>query len=234
MIKKYLMIIAGLLVIIMFTSTSSASFLLSEEKIYELLPENSSLKKIIDRLSQIASDVKDSISTDTNDEYYDGNDVDDGDVDDGDVDDGKYDDDFEDSPEENVILPKTGTVDGEITPDNGNDPVDDSDENTTIETTIDPDSDDETIQDEWTVDYNGEGGTLERFVKIVTEINGNIGAFLERVIERTVATDENGISSQGSDGSAENNVVDVVVEGGSVGTSGADIADNIVLTDAGQ
>ena len=41
MIKKYVMIVAVLLVILMFTSRSTASFLFSEGKIYERLPENS-------------------------------------------------------------------------------------------------------------------------------------------------------------------------------------------------
>lgn len=40
---------------------------------------------------------------------------------------------------------------------------------------------------------------------------GKIGRTLQRVIKRTVATDENGISSPGSGGSAENNKADVVV-----------------------
>ncbi len=218
MIKKYVMIIAVLMVILMFTSTSSASFLFSKGKLYERLPENSPLRNILDRFSQIASDRKDSMSIDT------------------DEDDGEDDDmvDTDDPLEEDVLLPKIWDLVGEKTPDDGNESVDDSEEIlNTIDhpdgnddgvvwgngTTVDSDGDDGAASNEitidegeWTVD---EGTTttvkLERFVKIVTEINGKLGAMLERVIERTVATDENGISSSGSGGSAENNIVDAIV-----------------------
>jgi len=265
MIKKYVMIIAMLLAILIFTSTSTASFLFPEGKIYERLPENSPLRNILDRFSQIASDGKDSMSIDTNDEYYDGNDVDDGDIDDGEYDD----DDTKDGLEKDGRLPKIWNMVGEITTDGGNEPVDDLEDTSTV----DSDGEDGLIQDTWTVDSNGEEGTtdekimaeeegadgatrdewtvdsdgdegevsneitipdyidegewtveakpmtvkLERFVKIVTELNGNLGAMLQRVIERTVATDKNGVSSPGSGGSAEN-----------------DIVDNIVLTDGDQ
>ena len=168
MIKKYVMIIAMLLTILIFTSTSTASFLFSKGKVYELLPENSPLKIM---------------SNDADDE----------------------DDDLVDpeGPEEDVPLPKIWNMVGEITPDDGNEPVDDLEETTTIdadgevgatqdEWVVDSDggegaaSNGITIDEgEWTVDHDGEGGTLERFV--------------------------NGISSPGSGGSAENNKVDVVV-----------------------
>ena len=236
MIKKYAMIIAVLLVILMFTSTSTASFLFSNGKIYERLPENSPLRNILDRFSQIASDRKDSMSIDINDEYYDGNDDENYDVE---YDDGEHDDDdSEDGQEEDVLLPKIWNMVGEIMPDDGNETVYDMDETTTI----DSDGEVGATQDEWTVDSDGDEGAasnkittsdyiaegewtveakpmtvkLERFVKIVTELNGNLGALLKRVIERTVATDENGVSSPGSGGSVEN-----------------DIVDNIVLTDNG-
>jgi len=248
MIKKYVMIIAMLLAILIFTSTSTASFLFPEGKIYERLPENSPLRNILDRFSQIASDGKDSMSIDTNDEYY---------------------DDTKDGLEKDGRLPKIWNMVGEITTDGGNEPVDDLEDTSTV----DSDGEDGLIQDTWTVDSNGEEGTtdekimaeeegadgatrdewtvdsdgdegevsneitipdyidegewtveakpmtvkLERFVKIVTELNGNLGAMLQRVIERTVATDKNGVSSPGSGGSAEN-----------------DIVDNIVLTDGDQ
>ena len=188
MIKKYVMLISAILVILMFTSTSSASFLSSKEKIYERLSENSLLKNILDRFSQVASDGKDSMSIDTDDD--DGND-----------------DDSEDGKEEDVLLPKIWNMVGEITPDGGNEPVDDLEETTTI----DSDGEIGATQDDWTVEKGTTTVKLERFVKIVTELNGNLGAFLQRVIERTVATDENGISLPGSGGSAENNIVDNVV-----------------------
>ena len=49
------------------------------------------------------------------------------------------------------------------------------------------------------------------------------------MIERTFAPD-----TTESDGTAENDIVGVVVEGGSVGSPGEDIADVVVLTDDGQ
>jgi len=214
MIKKYAMIIAVLLVILMFTSTSSASFLFSEGKIYERLPENSPLKNILDRFSQIASDRKDSMSIDINDEDYD---VEYDDGNDAEYDNGEHDDDdSEDGLKEDVLLPKIWEVGFYWTPDDGNDEASSGDG------TIDyPDGEannemmtidegDESLE-LWTVEAKPMTVKLERFVKIVTELNENLGAMLERVIERTVATDENGISSPGSGGSAENNQVDVVV-----------------------
>ena len=194
MIKKYVMLISAILVILMFTSTSSASFLSSKEKIYERLSENSLLKNILDRFSQVASDGKDSMSIDTDDD--DGND-----------------DDSEDGKEEDVLLPKIWNMVGEITPDGGNEPVDDLEETTTI----DSDGEIGATQDDWTVEKGTTTVKLERFVKIVTELNGKLGTMLERVIERTVATDENGFFS-GTNwiagetvGTAENNKADVVV-----------------------
>jgi len=253
MIKKYTLLITAILVILMFTSTSTASFLFSEGIFYERLPENSPLKPILDRLYQVAYNNDDDVALDA-----DGEDDETDDEDDGEEDDGEYDDEIDpdDGPEEDVLLPKIWNMVGEKTPDDGNELVDDSEETTTI----DSDCEVGATQDEWTVDLDGDGGAasneittsdyiaegewtveagtttvkLERFVKIVTELNGNLGAFLQRVIERTVATDENGISSPGSGGSAENNIVDVVVEGESVGNPGEDIADVIVLTDGGQ
>ena len=52
---------------------------------------------------------------------------------------------------------------------------------------------------------------------------------LQRVIERTFAPD-----TTESDGIAENDIVGVVVEGGSVGNPREAIADVVVLTDDGQ
>ncbi len=226
MIKKYVMLISAILVIIMFTSTSTASFLFSEEKIYEQLPENSPLRKILDRFSQIASDRKDSVSIDINDEYYDGND----DEDDGEYDDGEHDaDNLDEGPIENILLPNVLEEGFYWTPDGGNEPVDNLEETTTIdidgevgatqdEVTVDSDGDDEATgneitidESEWTVDEGTTTVKLERVIKIVTELNGKLGAMLQRVIERTVATDEAGISSPGSGGSAENNIVDNIV-----------------------
>ena len=223
-IKKYVMIIAMLLAILMFTSTSTASFLFSEGGIYERLPENSPFKTMLDRLYQVAYNNDDDVALDAAEE-----DDETDDEDDGEEDDGEYDDEIDPDGLEDKRLPKIWENNVYITPDGGDKPVIDSEETTTI----DSDGEVGATQDEWTVDSDGDEGAasneitiaegewtveakpmtvkLERFVKIVTELNGNLGAMLQRVIERTVATDENGISSPGSGGSAENNKVDVDV-----------------------
>ena len=214
MIKKYAMIIAVLLVILMFTSTSSASFLFSEGKIYEGLPENSLLKTMLDRLYQVAYDNDD----DDDDVALDVEEDDETD----DEDDGEYDDEMDpdDGPEEDVLLPKIWNMVGEITPYEGNYTDEGDDEN--ITNTIDhPDGDDDGVvvgngtvnpdkdvnatngltidEGEWTV-------KLERFVKIVTELDGDLGALLQRVVERTFAT-----GTTDSGGTVENDVVDDIV-----------------------
>jgi hypothetical protein len=221
MIKKYVMIIVVLMVMLMLTSTSTASFSSRRGEIYEMLQEkfqtNLLIKNIFERFSQVISNNDgDSMSIDT--------------YDDEEEDDGEYDDEIDsDGPKEDELLPKIWDMVGEKTPDDGDELVDDSEETTTIDSdgevgatqggwTVDSDGGDgaasneiTTDEDEWTVDHDGEGGTLERFVEIVTERNVKLGAMLQRVIECTVATDENGISSSGSSGSAENNIVDVDV-----------------------
>ncbi len=200
------MIIAMLLTILMFTSTSTASFLFSEGIFYDRLPENSPFKTMLDRFYQVAYNNDDDVALDADEE----------DDETDDEDDGEYDDeiDSDDGPEEDVLLPKIWDIVGEITPYKGNYvDVDDSEETTTIdldgevgatqdEVTVDSDGD----EGEWTVDHDGEGETLERFVKIVTELNVKLEAMLERVIKRTVATDENGISSRYSSGISRKNL----------------------------
>ncbi|GAF96597.1 unnamed protein product, partial [marine sediment metagenome] len=114
-------------------------------------------------------------------------------------------------------------IDGEITHHEGNYTDEGDDEN--ITNTIDhPDGDDDgVVWGNGTVnpdgDVNATNGLtidegvwtvkLEWFVEIVMERNVLLGALLERVIERTVSSDTNSISS-GSGGTAENEV-DVVV-----------------------
>ena len=51
MIKKYMILICAILVIIIFTSTSNASFLFSKGGIYERFQERLAFKKILDRIS---------------------------------------------------------------------------------------------------------------------------------------------------------------------------------------
>jgi len=217
MIKKYVMMISVLLVMLMFTSTSTASFVFSKGKIYEMLPENSAFKRILDKLSQIASNNDAGVLIDT------------------DEDDGEDDDmmDTDDPLKEDVLLPKIWDLVGEKTPDDGNEPVDDSEE--TLNTTGPPDGDEEAINEEtidegeWTVEEETLTVKLERFVEIVMERNVQLGGMLQRVVERTFAP-----GTTESDGTAENDIVGVVVEGESVGTPGEDIADVVVLTDDGQ
>ena len=231
MIKKYVMIVAVLLVIIMFTSTSTASFLFSKGSIYERLPENSPLKNILDRFSQVISNNNDIVSNDADED------------DSEEEDDGEYDDEIDpDGPKEGGLLPKIWDMVGEKTPYEGNYIDEGDDEN--ITNTIDhPDGDnDGVVVDNGTVnpdkDVNATNGLtidegewtvkLERFVEIVMERNVKLGGMLQRVVERTFAP-----GTTESDGTAENDVVGVVAEGGSVGTPGEDIADVVVLTDNG-
>jgi len=218
MIKKYVLLLSVIFVIIMCTSTSTASLLFSRVKIYERLSENSPLHKILDRYSQgIVSNHDNSVSTDNDIEY-----------DDGEHDD-ERDSDNPDKKGEDVLLPNVLEEDFYWTPDGGNEPVDTSEETTTIdingeveatqdEVTVDSDGDEGAAgneitidESEWTVDEGTNTVKHERVVKIVTEINGKLGTLLQRVIERTVATDEDGISSPGSGGSAENTIVDNIV-----------------------
>lgn len=225
------MIVAVLLVIIMFTSTSTASFLFSKGSIYERLPENSPLKNILDRFSQVISNNNDIVSNDADED------------DSEEEDDGEYDDEIDpDGPKEGGLLPKIWDMVGEKTPYEGNYIDEGDDEN--ITNTIDhPDGDnDGVVVDNGTVnpdkDVNATNGLtidegewtvkLERFVEIVMERNVKLGGMLQRVVERTFAP-----GTTESDGTAENDVVGVVAEGGSVGTPGEDIADVVVLTDNG-
>lgn len=234
MIKKYVTILAILLAILMFTSTSTASFLSLKGKIYERLQENSAFKKVLERISQIVSYNDNIASTDA--------DKDDEDEEDDDL------MDTDDPLEEDILLPKIWNLVGEKTPDDGNEPVDDSEETAVIdvqddkdettqqdELTVDLDGNKEAIngeaidKGEWTVEHDGEGGTLDRFVKIFTERNVKLGAMLQRVVERTFAP-----GTTESDGVAENIVDTVVVAGGSLGTVENNKADVVVLTDGDQ
>lgn len=253
MIKKYAMIIAVLLVILMFTSTSSASFLFSEGKIYEGLPENSLLKTMLDRLYQVAYN-----NDDDDDDDDVALDVDEDDETD-DEDDGEYDDEMDpdDGPEEDVLLPNVLEEGFYWTPDNENKSVNDSeDTSNTIDhpdgddggvvwgnETVDSDGNEGTASNETTIpDYIDEGKwTVEQFVEIVTERNVKLGALLERVIECTVATDENGFFS-GTNwikgeavGTVKNGIVGhVITTDGEGGTAENNVVDNVVLTDGSQ
>lgn len=209
MIKKYLMAASVLLVFFMFVSTSSASFLLSKGKIYERLSENSVFKKIVDRFSQIVSNIDNSMVTD---------------IDENDGEDG--------------LLPETIDVVGEKTLHEGNYiDVNNSDDTPTINVT----GKDGTMQNvvtvdgaagannEMTTENDSKGGRtiLERFVNVIIDHDGKLGATLQRVIERTYAP-----GTTASGGIAEN-IVDGVVVVGSGGTTVENTkADVVVITNS--
>jgi len=200
MIKKYMILISAVLVIAIFTSTSSASLLSTKARLYEILQENTTFRRIVERISQITTSVEDSISNDADEDI-----------------------DIPESegPEEDVLLPETIDVDGEITPDNGDEVVveeDDSEENPTVDTNGEEGT---TLNDEPTIDENGEveatnditveedgeeGRTIDRIIEVVTETNTVFGDVLQRIVERTYAP-----GTTESNGSAENIVDNVVV-----------------------
>ena len=208
MIKKYVLVPAVLLIILLFTSTSTASLLSSKQSIYERFQENSVFGNLLEKISQIVSynDNNMAIEADSDDE-----------------------DDLMDSdgPEEDVLLPEeTVNVDGEITPDDGNElVVEDGDlgDNPTID--IDG-KEGATLNDEVTVETDGEEGrTLVRIIDIITENNEKIGAMLQKVVERTFAP-----GTTESEGVAENIVDTVVVVEGSEVTAENSIVENVVVT----
>jgi hypothetical protein len=145
-----------------------------------------------------------------------------------------------DSPEGDAHLPKIIDVDGEVTPDDGNETVvskDDFEDTPTLDingeevTALNNESkvDENGAKNETTVEKDGEKGrTLERVIEIITEYNVKIGAMLERVVERTFApgTTETDV--------AENIVDTVVVVGGPGGTADNNKTELVVLTDDGQ
>jgi len=195
MIKKYLMIILGIFLIIMLTSTSSASFLFSNKEIYRNFQAPSRFKIILEELSKVT------IFKNNNDALVVSNDNDDyEDCDEGDED---YDDDIEpDDPEEDVLLPKIWNLEGEKTPDDGDEEVVEEEaleENPTIdlngeegrtlnevETVIENGV--EEVINEIIVEEDGEEGeTIDRVIEIVKDNNQKIGDMLQKVIEHSYA-----------------------------------------------
>ena len=159
MIKKYIILISAILVIGIFTSTSSASLLSTKAGLFERLQESTIFRKIVERLSQVTTNIENSISNDADED----NDIPES-----------------DGPEEDVLMPEKIDVDGEVTPDNGNEVA--TEENDPGETpTVDTNGEEgATLNDEVTVDENGEVGTANN---ITVEQDGETGRTLERVIE---------------------------------------------------
>jgi len=205
MIKKYIISIIAFLIIIMFTLNSTASIFSSNEGIYKKVQQISSVRKIIERISQIISYNDNSVSIGTEDDDL--------------ID--------SDSPGEDVLLPDIIDVVGEITPDNGNELVIDED---TLEDspTIDMDGEEGAmLNEEPVIDEDGEiGRTFTRIIEILTEVNGGVGTMLEQIVEHTYAS-----GTIESNGVVENIVDTVVVVGGSGGTAENNVVDNVVVTD---
>jgi len=213
MMKKYVILLSAILVILMFASTSSASFSFLNSGICERLQENPVFRNVLLRISQIVANSDNDLMN-------------------------------SDGQTENVILQETTDVDGEITPDNGNEVVieeDDAGETPTID--IDGEEG-ATLNEEQTVVENGEvgttgnitveidgeyGRTIERVIEIITENTVNVGTILQRVVDRIYAP-----GTTESDGIAENVVDTVVVVGGSGGASDNNIADTVVVTTNNQ
>ncbi len=209
MIKKYILFVTAYIILIMFSSTTTASILTSNEGIYGRLQQISSFKNFIDRISQIIKYNHNSVSI-NNDENVEGEDLIDS-----------------DGPEEDVLLPNIVDVVGEITPDNEDEPVVEED-NLEMPPTIDIDGEEgATLNEDPIIDEEGEiGRTLDRVIEVITEINVKIGSMLEKIVEHTYAS-----GTTESDGIVENIVDTVVVVGESGGTAENIIADNVVVTD---
>jgi len=198
MIKKYVFILAVLLILLLCSFTSIASTPSFRERIHERLQVTSAYRQILERISQIVADNE-------------------GDREEIDADE---DDDIEDEDAEYDDHSETRNVDGKMTPDHGDEPVIysdtlddtstidiDGEEGTTLndETTV-VENGDIGITNDMIVDPEGEGRTLDRVIEIITGYNEVIGELFVRVVERAISS--NLIES----GAAENNVVNTVVE----------------------
>ena len=201
MIKKSVVLLVVVLLMVCFTSTGTASLVSSKEELYERFHDHPVFRTVMERISQLV--------------VYTGN---------------------------------SGLVDGdeEESEDTGGEPVDDADDTPTVEVeedideasqsegvTVDEAGATEVVNEEtvdagdWVVEQDGEGGTLERFVRIVTVCDGKIGAMLQRVVERTIAPD-----TEASTGNAEH-IVNTVVAGES-GESATKSSTNVVVTAGDQ
>ena len=169
MIKKYVMAATVMFVILMFTSTSTASYLFSNGEIYEHLSENSFFNKLLEKVSRVLSNKDNSALLKVNENNDEDIDLID-----------------ENVPEENVLSPDIIDIDtsDEI-------PTIDADgENGAIQTVVTIVEDNDLgVNNEITIEKDGTAGrtTINRLIGVVIEHNGKIGAILQRVIERTFA-----------------------------------------------
>lgn len=217
MIKKYIVITAFLMTLMIFTSTSNASLLSLKEIIYQKTEGKTAFELLVEKISQISFYKNDDISIDTDDELLDTDDL-----------------------KEDMLLPKIVNIIGEITPDDGDEIVTQGNDTGRIPTidingleganlnnnsTVDKNMANEIIN-EITIDSSGENGTtLSRVIEIVTGLNVKFGETLQRVVEHTYAP-----GTTKSDGVAENIVDTVVVVGGNIGTAETITAEHVVVT----
>ena len=179
-------------------ATSTAALTTSNEKVYSRLRQHSMFYRALTMLSNAYTDSTQSIEADENDDV-------------------PVPDQIED-----VLLPETNNVDGVVTPDDGNAPVNPSDDSADSPN-IDVDgTQGQTLQDSlWTVDEPGvdevasdvvvvdNGETDIRINKVVENFiscNGEIGTLFKPIIERIYA------SGTGPGGTATPVVSNVVLE----------------------
>lgn len=213
MVKKYMAIVGVLLVIILFTSTSTASFSSLQEKIFERLQENLFFRNISENILQIAYNNEDDIDPELD----------------------------QDGMTEDERLPKIWDLIGEKTPDDSDEEVVDNcyiENNYTMDINNTDINDNFIIDQNGKAGTNGEiivekdgevGRTLEKIIEIISENNEKLGTIIGKIVEHTYApgtTESNGI--------AENIVNNVVIEGGSIGICENDISDVIVITNSDQ
>jgi len=208
-----------MLVVVFCVSTSTASLLSARERIYERFQEHAAFRIALERMSQISTQNGNIIILD--------------DAEDDDLIDS-------DEPDEDVLLPETINVVGEITPDNGDDVVVEEDELDEA-STIDIDGlEGANLQDEQIVDENGElevisevtvdrdgetGRTIDRIIEIIAESNGQFGTMLQRVVKHTYAS-----GTERSLGGAKADIAGHVVVGSASGISKNQKASVVVVT----
>lgn len=207
--KKIVVLISILLTLSIFITSSSASLLFSDTKIYKNLPENSKLRQIFDLIekskSKIYNDNQLNSTSDTS--YIDG----------------------ENTANEDSII--NTTQDANIIELNGTIGVEEN------LVTINENGEGGQTISENTTDKDGKvGQVLKKIIEIITEQNGKVGELLQKVVFRSYASSKEpnaeGIIIDGdgnSGGIATTDISNVVVEGDG-GTATQDIANVVVVT----